>query len=180
MESSIHQEAWSNQKVSLAYCRSTQTANFSALGSVVKQPRNPSHQSQVLRATADAQADTRMQRGAAALAKSSGGSGETVVRSFDDIAPDIGRMIVEHSYGDIFSRPGIDPKTRELTACAALAAKGTKSAEKPLRVHVNAALKCGATRVELVETMLNLLPYCGYPAVKVALAIVTDELALNR
>ena len=153
---------------------------FSALGSVVKQPRNPSHQSQVLRATADAQADTRMQRGAAALAKSSGGSGETVVRSFDDIAPDIGRMIVEHSYGDIFSRPGIDPKTRELTACAALAAKGTKSAEKPLRVHVNAALKCGATRVELVETMLNLLPYCGYPAVKVALAIVTDELAVNR
>jgi hypothetical protein len=41
-------------------------------------------------------------------------SGEAVVKSFEDIAPDLGRYILEFSYGDIFSRPNLDLKTREL------------------------------------------------------------------
>src|SRR5205814_3874921 len=67
----------------------------------------------------------RLARGNALLAKSSAASGDAVVRSFDDIAPDLGRMILEHSYGEVFSRDGIDLKTRELSACAALAAIGS-------------------------------------------------------
>ena len=45
-------------------------------------------------------------RGLATLAATSGGSGDAVVKSFADVAPDIGAMIVEHAYGDIFARPG--------------------------------------------------------------------------
>ncbi len=97
----------------------------------------------------------RRKRGLAVLAVTSGASGEAVVSSFDDIAPDIGRMIVEHSYGDLFARTGLDPKTRELTACAALAARGTVTTETPLRVHVNAALNVGASHAEVLETLLN-------------------------
>lgn len=82
----------------------------------------------------------RRERGLATLAETSGGSGDEVVRSFEDIAPEIGQMIVEHSYGDVFSRAGIDLKTRELAACSALAAVATKTTETPLRVHINAAL----------------------------------------
>lgn len=119
--------------------------------------------------------EARLERGLAALAVTSGASGEAVVRSFDDLAPDMGRMIVEHSYGDIFSRPGIDPKMRELTACAALAARGSRTTETPLRVHINAALNVGASRAEIVETLLNLLPYCGYPAVQEAMRIASEE-----
>jgi 4-carboxymuconolactone decarboxylase len=106
----------------------------------------------------------RRERGLAALAATSSASGEAVVRSFDDIAPDIGRMILEHSYGDIFQRPGITAITRELTACAALASRGTATTETPLRVHINAALTAGPTPTEVIETLLNLLPYAGYPA----------------
>src|SRR5690606_25453246 len=73
----------------------------------------------------------RLERGNALLAKSSAASGDAVVRSFDDIAPDLGRMIVEHSYGEVFSRSGIDLKTRELSACAALAAIGSATTETP-------------------------------------------------
>src|SRR4051812_12591384 len=121
--------------------------------------------------------ELRRERGLATLAQTSGASGEAVIRSFDDIAPDIGRMIVEHSYGDVFSRPGIDPKVRELTACAALAAVATKTTEAPLRVHINAALNAGASRQEVLETLLNLVPYRGYPVVQRAVRIAGEEFA---
>lgn len=116
----------------------------------------------------------RRERGSATLARTSGASGDRVVTSFDDLAPDIGRAIVEHSYGDIFCRPGLDPKTRELAACSALAAVATKAMETPLRVHLDAAITAGATRTEIVETLLNLTPYRGYPAVEQALRIAAD------
>lgn len=117
----------------------------------------------------------RRERGLATLSATSSAAGDAVVRSFDDISPEIGRMIVEHSYGDIFHRDGIDPKTRELTACAALVARGAKATETPLRVHINAALTAGASRTEVVETLLNLLPYSGYPAVREAMSIAGQE-----
>lgn len=117
----------------------------------------------------------RLERGRATLAGTSGASGDAVVRSFDDIAPDLGRMIVEHSYGEVFSREGIDAITRELTACAALAAVGSATGEAPLRVHINAALNVGATRESILEALLNLAPYAGYPAVQQAVRIAAEE-----
>ena len=119
----------------------------------------------------------RLERGRITLAKTSGAAGDAVVHSFDDIAPDLGRMIVEHSYGEVFSRPGIDMKTRELSACAALAAVGSATTETPLRVHINAALNVGATREEIIETLLNLASYCGYPATHQAVRIASEEFA---
>jgi 4-carboxymuconolactone decarboxylase len=119
----------------------------------------------------------RRQRGLAALATTSNASGTAVVRSFDDIAPTIGQMIVDHCYGDIFHRGGLEPKTRELTACAALAGHGAKTTETPLRVHINAALTAGASRDEVVETLLNIIPYSGYPAAQQAMRIAAEEFA---
>ncbi len=119
----------------------------------------------------------RLKNGGALLAATSATAGNDVVRSFDDIAPDLGRMIVAHSYGEIFSRPGLDSKSRELSACAALAATGSTTTETPLRVHINAALNVGARRGEVVETLVNLLPYCGYPAVHRAVSIAAEEFA---
>lgn len=119
----------------------------------------------------------RLERGRITLAETSGAAGDAVVHSFDDIAPDLGRMIVEHSYGEVFSRPGIDMKTRELSACAALAAVGSATTETPLRVHINAALNVGATREEIIETLLNLASYCGYPATQQAVRIASEEFA---
>ncbi|MEC9266349.1 MAG: carboxymuconolactone decarboxylase family protein [Pseudomonadota bacterium] len=122
----------------------------------------------------------RLERGSTLLAKSSAASGDAVVRSFEDIAPDLGRMIVEHSYGEVFSRGGIDLKTRELSACAALAAIGSATMETPLRVHINAALNVGAGQDEIVETLLNLAPYVGYPAVQQAIGIAAEEFARSE
>ncbi len=112
----------------------------------------------------------RTARGLATLEATSGGSGDAVVKSFAGVAPGIGAMIVDHAYGDIFARPGLDPKTRELTACAALAAMGSVD-EEPLGVHVKAARTLGATETEVFEAILNIAPYAGYPAAQRAIVV---------
>lgn len=122
----------------------------------------------------------RLARGRATLARTSGASGDAVVSSFNDLAPDLGRMIVEHSYGEVFCRDGIDMKTRELSACAALAAIATKTTETPLRVHINAALNVGARPQEIIEVLLNLVCYSGYPAVQQAVRIAGEEFAKRK
>lgn len=119
----------------------------------------------------------RRSRGLAALAATSSASGEAVVHSFDDVAPEIGGLIVEFCYGDIFHRSGIDAKTRELTACAALTARGAATDATPLRVHIRAAIKAGARKEEVVETLLNMLPYSGYPAIRQAMILAGEEFA---
>ncbi len=119
----------------------------------------------------------RRERGLATLKATSGGTGDAVVHSFDDIAPEIGALIVDHSYGEIFCRSALDPKTRELTACALLAGSLTAASETPLRVHIAAALNVGATTHEIVETLLNVAAYRGYPAVQQAMCIAGEEFA---
>ncbi|MDW9639715.1 carboxymuconolactone decarboxylase family protein [Sinorhizobium meliloti] len=122
--------------------------------------------------------EKRFMSGAATLAATSGGSGADVVDSFRDIAPGLGRLIVAHCYGDIFSRSVLDPKGRELGAISALAAQGTVAAERPLGVHIDAALNLGATREEIIETLFNIIPYAGYPLIEKALLIAHDRISL--
>lgn len=117
--------------------------------------------------------EMRYRRGVDALNRISKASGEAVVKSFEDIAPDLGRYILEFAYGDVFSRPNLDLKTRELATVSALTALGTTASELPLTVHVNGALNVGANRQEIVEAILHMLPYVGF--VKVQQAMILAE-----
>ncbi len=114
------------------------------------------------------------ERGLRMLERITSESGENVVRSFDNIAPDLGRYIVEFSYGEIFSRPGIDLKTRELTAVAALTAIANTAVQIPLNVHINGALNVGASQTEVIETIMNILPYAGFPAVQNGITVARE------
>ncbi|MBW9054643.1 carboxymuconolactone decarboxylase family protein [Rhizobium mesosinicum] len=122
--------------------------------------------------------DERFTRGAATLAATSGGSGAGVVDSFRDVAPGLGRLIVAHCYGDVFCRAALHPKGRELSAISALAAQGTIAAEKPLSVHIDAALNLGADPEEIIETLFNIIPYAGYPLIEKALLIAHQRISL--
>jgi 4-carboxymuconolactone decarboxylase len=124
--------------------------------------------------------ETRYRRGVTALRRTSQASGEAVVNSFQDIAPDLGRYIVEFSYGDVFARPNLDLKTRELATVAALTAMGRTVDATPLKVHVNAALNVGATRQEVVEAIMHMLPYAGFVAVQQSMTLATDVFAERR
>ncbi len=80
----------------------------------------------------------------------------------EDIAPDLGRFIVEFPYSEIYTREGLDLKTRELATVAALTALGT--ADGQLNNHINAALNVGNSPQEIVEVIMQMSAYAGFPA----------------
>ncbi|MGM1022676.1 MAG: carboxymuconolactone decarboxylase family protein [Bacillota bacterium] len=78
------------------------------------------------------------------------------------IAPDFERFLVEFPFGDIYSRPGLDLKSREIATIAALTALGY--AIPQLKVHIDGALNVGCTKEEIVEIMMQMAVYAGFPA----------------
>lgn len=105
---------------------------------------------------------SRFVRGQARLAEIDGEAGEAVIASLIGIAPDLGRYIIEFGFGDVYSRPGLDLRTRELATVAALVALG--NVRPQLEVHLHAALNVGASQDELVEVIIQMVLYAGFPA----------------
>ena len=91
-----------------------------------------------------------------------GEAGEKVISSLKDICPDLGTSIIEFGFGKVISRPGLDLKSREIATVAALTALG--NARPQLMVHINGMLNVGCTREEVVETILQMAVYAGFPA----------------
>jgi 4-carboxymuconolactone decarboxylase len=87
---------------------------------------------------------------------------EKIKESLKDMAPDMERFIVEFPYGDIYSRPGLDLRTREIATVSALTALGNCAPQ--LRSHIHSALNAGCTRQEVVEVVLQMAVYAGFPA----------------
>jgi 4-carboxymuconolactone decarboxylase len=91
-----------------------------------------------------------------------GEAGEKVIESLKDIAPDLAQYTIEFPFGDIYSRPGLDLKSREIAVVAALTALGT--AYPQLKVHIHGALNVGCSRSEVVEVIIQMVVYAGFPA----------------
>ena len=104
----------------------------------------------------------RYQRGWEKLREIDGEAGERVVESLQDIAPDFARYLIEFPFGDIYSRPGLDLKSREIAVVAALTALG--NAVPQLKVHIHGALNVGCSRQEVVEIIMQMAVYAGFPA----------------
>lgn len=105
---------------------------------------------------------TRYERGLEKLKEIDGEIGERVVASLADIAPDFARYLIEFPFGDIYSRPGLDLKSREIAVVAALTAMG--NAAPQLKVHIQGALNVGVSREEVIETIMQMAVYAGFPA----------------
>ncbi|WP_312270753.1 carboxymuconolactone decarboxylase family protein [Pseudomonas sp.] len=105
---------------------------------------------------------TRYERGLERLKEIDGEVGERVVASLADIAPDFARYLIEFPFGDIYSRPGLDLKSREIVVVAALTAMG--NAAPQLKVHIQGALNVGVSREEVIETIMQMAVYAGFPA----------------
>lgn len=108
------------------------------------------------------QANDRYARGLRALTAIDGEAGENVVASLADIAPDFARYLIEFPFGDIYSRPGLSLRDREIATIAALTAMG--NATPQLKVHIGAGLNVGLTRDEIVEIIMQMAVYAGFPA----------------
>ncbi|MFY4775755.1 carboxymuconolactone decarboxylase family protein [Metabacillus sp. RGM 3146] len=79
-----------------------------------------------------------------------------------ETAPDFEKMLVEFPFGDLYSRPRLDVKTREIVTISSLAALGFAAPQ--LKVHINGALNVGCTEEEIIEIMMQLAVYAGFPA----------------
>ena len=104
----------------------------------------------------------RYKRGWKKLEEIDGEAGERVIESLKDIAPDFARYVIEFPFGDIYSRPGLDLKSREVAVVAALTALGNASPQ--LKVHIHGALNVGCTRQEVIEVIMQMAVYAGFPA----------------
>ncbi|MFY3327748.1 carboxymuconolactone decarboxylase family protein [Vibrio fluvialis] len=105
---------------------------------------------------------SRFTAGLAKLNEIDGDAGQKVMESLQDICPDLARFTVEYPFGDIYSREGLDLKSREIATVAALTALGNCTPQ--LKVHLNAALNVGCTEDELKEVILQMSVYAGFPA----------------
>jgi len=87
---------------------------------------------------------------------------KATVESLKDIAPELGQFVTEFAFGDIYSRPGLDLKTRQLLTIASLTTLGY--APLQLKSHIKGALNVGCTKKEIVEALLQMAVYAGFPA----------------
>jgi 4-carboxymuconolactone decarboxylase len=80
---------------------------------------------------------------------------------FQALSPDFERCVMGFIGGEVWSRPGLDLRTRSLCSIAVLAALGRVNA---LELNVRMALNNGATRQEIVETFFQVAVYAGFAA----------------
>ncbi len=105
---------------------------------------------------------TRFEQGWEGLKRIDGHAGERVIAALQDIAPDLGRYVIEFAFGDVYSRTSMDLVSRELVTVAALTALGTAPAQ--LKVHMHGYLNVGGTKDELIEIVTHTAVYAGFPA----------------
>ncbi len=103
----------------------------------------------------------RFEQGKAVLDAIDGAAGANVIGSLADISPELAHQIVAWGFGEIYARPGLAPRDRQLVTLGMLTALG--GCEPQLDVHVNAALNVGLTPQEIIEALLHSAVYCGFP-----------------
>ena len=107
--------------------------------------------------------NTRFTQGMEQLKTIDGKGGENVIKSLEDIAPDLGKFIVEFAFGDIYTREGLTTEEREMITLSSLLTAG--GCEPQLEVHINGALNVGISPEKVIETFLQCIPYTGFPKV---------------
>ena len=101
---------------------------------------------------------------------------EKALRAVEGLG-DVGRSILEFVYGDIYLRPGLSLRDRELAAVATLVALGRSS---QLPQHLRAALKAGVTPDELREVILQTAAIAGFPTAMNAISTLKTILGEDR
>jgi 4-carboxymuconolactone decarboxylase len=101
-----------------------------------------------------------------------GDKGEKIIERLVELDPDLARYIFEFPFGDIYNRPGLDIKSREIATLAALTALG--NATPQLKVHIHGALNIGVSRQEIIEIIIQMAIYAGFPAALNAMHVAKE------
>lgn len=112
------------------------------------------------------------QRGMHEIRRQLGPMADSYIRNIKALAPEFAWVNVTFPFGELYTRDVIDLKTRELCTVAALTVQGFSLVE--LKLHVKAALRCGASRAEVTEIITQMIAYCGFPAATNALMTMKE------
>ena len=107
--------------------------------------------------------NTRFELGSETLKEIDGIGGENVIQSLQDIAPDVGKYIIEFAFGDVYTRPELSMQEREMITITSLLTTG--GCEPQLEVHINGSLNVGLSPEKIIETFIQCIPYTGFPKV---------------
>ena len=105
--------------------------------------------------------EERYEYGMKVLEQIDGEAGQRIVNSLADTSPELGHQVVAWAFGDMYARPELPPRDRQLVTLGVLAALG--GCEIELDVHINAALNVGLVPTEIAEALLHSAVYCGMP-----------------
>lgn len=114
--------------------------------------------------------ESRYDRGLATMRTIFGPGIESALKGLAATSPDLARFLVEGPFGTVYPRPRLDLKTREMLTVAALTVLGYPQGE--LKEHIRGALNVGCTREEILEIILQMAVYAGFPAALEAIKTV--------
>lgn len=115
---------------------------------------------------------SRYENGLVKLAEIDGEAGQKVIDSLQAICPDLAKFTIEFPFGDIYQRSQLDLKSREIATVAALTALGHCAPQ--LNVHINGALNVGCKPDEIIEVILQMAVYAGFPAALNGMFVAKD------
>lgn len=114
----------------------------------------------------------RMQLGRQTINQLVDGGDERLMKNLGKTAPDLAKYVLEFVFGDVYARPGLDLKTKQMLTVTILAVLGT--AKPQLEYHIKAALNIGISKDEIISIMTHLAPYAGFPAALNGIAVANE------
>lgn len=119
----------------------------------------------------------RYKRGWDIIGQVDGEAGQRILDDVGSLSPAMAKHIIEYAYGDVWASPVLDLKQRKLATVAGLIALGHCQPE--LKVHMKGMLSVGWTREELIELIVHMAVYVGFPmaldALRVAEEVLKDQ-----
>ena len=113
------------------------------------------------------EASAEYQRGMNEIRKQLGPMADSYIQRIKALAPEFAWVNVTFPFGELYTRDVLDLKTRELCTVAALTVQGFSLPQ--LKLHIDAALRTGASREEVIEVITQMIAYAGFPAATNAL-----------
>ena len=113
------------------------------------------------------EASAEYQRGMNEIRKQLGPMADSYIQRIKALAPEFAWVNVTFPFGELYTRDVLDLKTRELCTVAALTVQGFSLPQ--LKLHIDAALRSGASREEVIEVITQMIAYAGFPAATNAL-----------
>lgn len=104
----------------------------------------------------------RLKRGSQKINELMTGADQNVLKGLGKTAPDLANYVLEFVFGDLYSRSGLDIKTKQILTITILATLG--NAKPQLAFHIKCGLNLGITREEIIDIMTHLSGYAGFPA----------------